>query len=273
MNKTLSEHRLRAALSNLNKAKRGGSFTVADAEEILGLSKRSVSLILSELSEGGSIVRTGRGTYAFSEKPTPVISYETLPEDSRKLYRALESKGLEFALSCLDILADYTHLILRRYPHFCWVQTGSEDWAMEVIEESGFAPLRDPNRDQLNIALDLTRANELTVIRKTTIFYAVDAGLASMERALVDLYYEVTRGRYPLDTAELVRTYYNALSNVSLEYPKMLRYAGLRRFRSEIEWVLWKFKDRIDIPETYIEKPKSSNKFIRQLPSFDEALR
>ena len=183
MNKTLSEHRLRAALSNLNKAKRGGSFTVADAEEILGLSKRSVSLILSELSEGGSIVRTGRGTYSFSEKPTPVISYETLPEDSRKLYRALESKGLEFALSCLDILADYTHLTLRRYPHFCWVQTGSEDWAMEVIEESGFAPLRDPNRDQLNIALDLTRANELTVIRKTTMFYTVAAGLASMERA------------------------------------------------------------------------------------------
>jgi hypothetical protein len=32
MNKTLSEHRLRAALSNLNKAKREGSFTVVDIE-------------------------------------------------------------------------------------------------------------------------------------------------------------------------------------------------------------------------------------------------
>lgn len=134
-------------------------------------------------------------------------------------------------------------------------------------------PLRDPNRDQLNTALDLTRANELTVIRKTTIFYAVDNGLASVERALVDLHYEVTRERYPLDATELMRIYYNALTTVSLEYPKMLRYAGLRRFRSEIEWVLWKFKDRIDIPENYIKKPKSSNKFIRRLPSFDEAMR
>jgi hypothetical protein len=273
MSKTLSEHRLQAAFSKLKKDIEGDGFTVADAEKVLDLSKRSVSLILSELVEEDLIVRTGRGTYTFSEKPSPLVSPETLPKDSRKLYRALEDKGIRFALSCLDILADYTHLILRRYPHFCWVQRGSEDWAMEVIEESGFVPLRDPNHDQINIALDLTPANELTVIRKTTIFYAVDNGLAAVERALVDLHYEVTRKRYPLDAAELMRIYYNALTTVSLEYPKMLRYAGLRRFRSEIEWVLWKFKDRIDIPTTYIKKPQSPNKFIRQLPSLDEALR
>jgi DNA-binding transcriptional ArsR family regulator len=273
MSQTLSEHRLQAAFTKLKKDIEGVGFTVTDAEKVLDLSKRSVSLILSELVEGGLIVRTGRGTYAFSEKPSPLVSPETLPEDSRKLYRALEDKGIQFALSCLDILADYTHLILRRYPHFCWVLTGSEDWAMEVVEGAGFVPLRDPNQDQLNIALDLTPANELTVIRKTTIFYAVDNGLASVERALPDLHYEVTRERYPLDAAELIRIYYNALTTVSLQYPKMLRYAGLRRFRSEIEWVLWKFKDRIDIPETYIKKIKSPNKFIRRLPSLEEAFR
>jgi DNA-binding transcriptional ArsR family regulator len=273
MNKKLSKNRLREAFSEIKEATGGGGLTVTDAENVLDLSKRSVSLILSELVEEGLIVRTGRGTYAFFEKPTPLVSLETLPEGSKKIYLALEARGVQFALSCLDILADYTHLILRRYPHFCWVQTGSEDWAMEVIEESGFTPLRDPNRDQLNTALDLTRTDKLTVIRKTTIFYAVDNGLASVERALVDLHYEVTRERYPLDATELMRIYYNALTTVSLEYPKMLRYAGLRRFRSEIEWVLWKFKDRIDIPATYIKKPQSPNKFIRRLPSLDEALR
>lgn len=273
MNKKLSKNRLREAFSEIKEATGGGGLTVSDAENVLDLSKRSVSLILSELVEEGLIVRTGRGIYAFSEKPTPLVSLETLPEGSKKIYLALEAGGIQFALSCLDILADYTHLILRRYPHFCWVQTGSEDWAMEVIEESGFTSLRDPNRDQLNTALELTRTDKLTVIRKTTIFYAVDNGLASVERALVDLHYEVTRERYPLDATELMRIYYNALTTVSLEYPKMLRYAGLRRFRSEIEWVLWKFKDRIDIPATYIKKPQSPNKFIRRLPSLDEALR
>jgi hypothetical protein len=144
---------------------------------------------------------------------------------------------------------------------------------MEAVEKAGFVPIRDPNNVQLNIGLDLAPVNEITVIRKTTIFYAVDNGLASFERALVDLYYEVTRERYPLDTAELIRIWYAALTTVSLEFPKMLRYAGLRRFRSEIEWVLWMFKDRIDIPETYIKKPKARNKFIRRLPSIDEAMR
>jgi hypothetical protein len=273
MSKILSEHRLQDAFSKLKKAIRRDGFTVADAEKTLALSKRSVSLILSELVKADLIVRTGRGTYAFSEKPSPMVSPEMLTDDSRKLYRSLKDQGIQFALSCLDVLVDYTHLIIRRYPHFCWVLSGSEDWAMELLEGVGFHPLRDPNSDQLVTALDLTPANELAVIRKTTIFYAVDDGLASVERALVDLHYEVTRGRYPLDVAELIRVYYNALATVSLEYPKMLRYAGLRRFRSEIEWILWKFKDRIDIPESYIQKPTSTSRFIRQLPSLEDALR
>ena len=88
---------------------------------------RSVSLILSELVHEGSISRTGRGTYSFTKKPTPLVSIETLADNSKDLYRSLESAGIEFALSCLDILADYTHLMLHRYPHFCWVLTGSED--------------------------------------------------------------------------------------------------------------------------------------------------
>jgi len=273
MNNKLSKNRLREAFSELKEATGGGGLTVRDAKNALGLSKRSVSLILNELVKEGWIVRTGRGTYAFSEKPTPLVSFETLPEASKKIHLALEAGGIQFALSCLDILADYTHIILRRYPHFFWVRTGSEDWAMELVEKAGFTPLRNPNRDQLDTALDLTRANELTVIRKTTIFYAAHNGLASVERALVDLHYEVTRERYPLDPTELMRIYYNTLTTVSLEYPKMLRYAGLRRFRSEIERVLWMFKDRIDIPATYIKKPQTPNKFIRRLPSLDEALR
>lgn len=273
MSKILSEHRLQDAFSKLKKAIKRDGFTVADAEKALALSKRSVSLILSELVEEGLIIRTGRGTYAFSKKPSPMVSPETLTDDSRKLYMTLKDQGIQFALSCLDILVDYTHLILRRYPHFCWVLTGSEDWVMDILEGAGFQSLRDPSSDQLAIALDLTPANELAVIRKTTIFYAVEDGLASVERALVDLHYEVTRGRYPLDETELIRVYYNALATVSLEFPKMLRYAGLRRFRSEIEWVLWKFKDRIDIPESYIQKPTSINKFIRRFPSFEDALR
>jgi hypothetical protein len=273
MNKILSERRLQDAFSTLKKDIKGNGFTINDAKKALGLSNRSVSLILSELVKGDLIVRTGRGTYAFSEKPSPLVSLETLTYDSKRIYCALNDQGIQFALSCLDIILDYTHLILRRYPHFCWVLTGSEDWAMEVLEEAGFHPLRNPSGGQLTIALDLTSANELVVIRKTTNFYAVDDGLASAERALVDLHYEVTRDRYPLDTTELVRVYYNALTVVSLEYPKMLRYAGLRRLRTEIEWVLWEFKDRIDIPESYIKKPASINKFIKKLPNLEDALR
>lgn len=106
-------------------------------------------------------------------------------------------------------------------------------------EQAGFTPLREPRRAQLSIALELSSTDDLAIIHKTSIFYAADGGLlASVERALVDLHYEVTRERYALDAAEMMSGYYYTLTSVSLEYPKMLRYAGLRRFRSDIEWVL-----------------------------------
>lgn len=273
MKRVLSESRIQEALTKLKQNIGEGGFTVADAEKILDLSKRSVSLILGELAEEGLVVRTGRGTYAFDEKPIPSVVPETLPEESRRLYSAFADTGIQFALSCLDILLDYTHLMLRRYPHFSWVQSGSEDWTMEVVEGAGFVPLRNPNQDQLNTALELMPANELAVIRGTTIFYAAKDGLASIERALADLYYEVTRKRYPLDGAELLWIYYNVLTSTSVQYPRMLRYAGLRRFRDEIEWVLWKFKDRTDLPATYIKKPRPPDRFVDQLPSLDTALR
>jgi len=78
MNKKLSKNRLREAFSEIKEAAGGGGLTVSDAENVLDLSKRSVSLILSELVEEGLIVRTGRGIYAFSKKLTPLVSLELL---------------------------------------------------------------------------------------------------------------------------------------------------------------------------------------------------
>ena len=49
MSGILSDHRLQDALSKLQKSIWGDGFTVAEAEKALGLSKRSVSLILGEL--------------------------------------------------------------------------------------------------------------------------------------------------------------------------------------------------------------------------------
>lgn len=270
--KTYSESRLRKAYSTLRESISGDGFAFVDAETALGLSKRSINLILKDLIEERLIIRTGRGTYAFLGKPSPVVSIEELSEGSKKIHNALGHYGLEYALSCLDILVDYTHLLPRRFPHFCWVRSGSEDWAMEIIEEASLTPLREPTGSDILLAMELTSESDVIIIRKTSIFYAALFGLASIERALVDLHYEVTRERYPLDGAELMRIYYNTMTSISLEYPKMLRYAGLRRFRGEIEWVLWKFQDRTDIPKTYLTEPLSLNKFVRRLPSLDDAL-
>ena len=268
----LSTARLRKALDTLEGQLPGGAFSVEEAETALGLSKRTVSLILKGLTDQGMVARTGRGTYTRLPKPTPVPDPERLPSASRKLHKALKAEGIEFALSCLDVLAGYTHLALRQYPHFSWVASGSEDWAAEVAERAGFLSIREPKRPQLSLALDLAGDRNPLILRKTSIFYAAVDGLASVERALVDLHYEVTRERYPLDGAELWRVFYYVLTSVSADFPKMLRYAGLRRLRQEINWILWQFGERIDIPRAYLDPSVGPTKFALKLPTFDEAM-
>ncbi len=184
------------------------------------------------------VVRTGRGTYTRLAKPAPVADPRRLPSASRRLRKTLEAEGMEFALSCLDVLAGYTDIALRRFPHFSWVASGSEDRAAEAAERAGFSPVREPKQAQLALALALAADRNPLILRKTSIFYAAGDGLASVERALVDLHYEVTRERYPLDGAELLCVFYDVLTSVSADFPKMLRYAGLRRLRHEINWIL-----------------------------------
>jgi hypothetical protein len=268
----LSTARLSKALDTLERRLPRRAFSVEEAEAVLGLSKRTVSLILKGLTDQGRLARTGRGTYTRLPKPTPILDPNRLPSASRTLHKALTTEGIQFALSCLDILAGYTHLALRQYPHFSWVASGSEDWASEAVERAGFIPIREPKRSQLPLALDLAGDRNPLILRKTSIFYATANGLASVERALVDLHYEVTRERYPLDGAELLRVYYYALTSASPDFPKMLRYAGLRRLRQEIEWVLWQFRESIDIPHGYLDPSIRPTKFVLKLPTFDEAM-
>lgn len=268
----LSAARLSKALDTLERRLPRRAFSVVEAEAVLGLSKRTVSLILKGLTDQGRLARTGRGTYTRLPKPTPILDPNRLPSASRTLHKALTTEGVQFALSCLDILAGYTHLALRQYPHFSWVASGSEDWASEAVERAGFIPIREPKRPQLTLALELAGDRNPLILRKTSIFYATANGLASVERALVDLHYEVTRERYPLDGAELLRVYYYALTSASPDFPKMLRYAGLRRLRQEIEWVLWQFRERIDIPHAYLDPSIRPTKFVLKLPTFDEAM-
>ncbi|MEW6567675.1 MAG: hypothetical protein AB1449_05825 [Chloroflexota bacterium] len=268
----VSTTRLRKALDTLERRLPWRAFSVDEAEAALGLSKRTVSLILAGLTDQGMIARTGRGTYSRLPKPTLIPDPKTLPSASKRLHKALTTEGIQFALSCLDVLAGYTHLALRQYPHFSWVASGSEDWAAEAAERAGFLPIREPKRPQVPLALDLAGDRNPLILRKTSIFYATVEGLATVERALVDLHYEVTRERYPLDGAELLRIFYYVLTSVSADFPKMLRYAGLRRLKQEILWILRQFGERIDIPEAYLDPSVRPTKFVLKLPTVDEAM-
>jgi hypothetical protein len=268
----LSTPRLSKALDTLERRYPKRAFSVEEAEDALGLSKRTVSLILKGLTDEGRLARIGRGTYTRLPRPTPVLDPDRLPSATRTLHSALAAEGMKFALSCLDILSGHSHLAIRRYPHFSWVASGSEDWASDAAERAGFVPIREPNRLELPLVLDLAGDRNPVILRKTAIFYAAADGLASLERALVDLHYEVTRERYPLDGAELLRIYYYVLTSGTPDFPKMLRYAGLRRLRNEIEWVLWRFRGSIDIPKTYLDPSVKPSKFVRKLPTLDEAM-
>ncbi|MEA2014963.1 MAG: hypothetical protein U9N38_06650, partial [Thermodesulfobacteriota bacterium] len=63
-------------------------------------------------------------------------------------------------------------------------------------------------------------------------------GLASFEKAFVDLYYEVTRRKYPLSVQELVRIYINMKRRTSLNTNRLVKAASRRNIHYDIRYIV-----------------------------------
>lgn len=248
-------------------------FTASEAKRILPGSKSYQYFLLFKLVHAGLLKRSGPGVYQVAKAiEEPRISVY-LSDVGQKIKKYLTKEGIYFIITGLDVLIVFAHHLPFRFSHLLYVERGSEEWTKETLErDPHLRCLIDPTRQEISIGNDMAQAVELVVLRPTNSFYAVEDGVATPERALTDLYFEISRNDFIFDLAEFVRIFYNVTSTRVINYPRLFRYANRRHVDNEITYLLKEFSKNIDIPEEYLKKKIKFSEYIKKLEGISEVI-
>jgi hypothetical protein len=258
------------ALEALKSRFRSEVFGTEDAFRVLNRKKRytkgTVYRILHDLCKKGSVERLGRGIYRIPKvvelKEGVVVSekvtVELIPGPLNKARDLLEEKGIEFMITGGSVLYRFHHLP-RRLIHLIYVVKGAGELTVDLLREVGLRALLNPKRSEINMALENFPERDIFVVREFSDLPGNLDGGASLERALIDLYFESTRGRIPYPEEEVGRIFSKVLRDERINISRLFMLADRRGIKEEMK-ALVKFIE----PEIPV-KVKPGIKYVKKV--------
>ena len=231
------------------------SFSVRQVEQLLQLKSNSVWQILSRLTHEGKIHRVSRGKYTISTQ-LPTQRKPLIEKSSAKLINLLQAEGIRFTLTGLDLLLDFVQHQPVAILHLIYAPKGSGDWVQSTLRGKEFLPLLEPRIRETENAMASTD-QEVVIIRERQSAVGSQDGLATKERAFVDLYFESTRRLIPFPVQEVAYIFENMRSTSTLNESLLRRYAHERKIDGEIEAIL-------EFPKRK-RRAKRANLFLKSL--------
>jgi hypothetical protein len=212
-----------------------------------GYSRGSIHHLLSALCRNNTLIRLGRGLYSFPSDRHPVeiriadsirvsdkVVVQLFPGKLMEATQMLRAKGIEFMITGPSALAKFHHYVARRLLHLVYVIKGSGELALEVLRHNGLRALLNPKCREIELALESFPEADLFIVREYSDLEGNIDGMALLERALVDSYFETTRRRIPYPEQEVARIFENALRTEPVSLTKLTRFASARGITSEI---------------------------------------
>jgi hypothetical protein len=228
-------------------------FSAAEAAEVLkgekGYSKNTVYRILHLFNKEGSLIRLGRGVYQLPDHRGAgdlwagfeVGGRVPVEIDSASLMKGveiLEEGGIEFMVTGPSSLSRFHHYLSRRYIHLIYVIQGGGEYAVKSLREGGFIALLNPDGRMVENILETIDDGDLFIIREFSELKGNINGRASLERALVDTYFEATRNRIPFSEVEVGRIIGNVFREEAIDVTRLLHLASRRGIREELAVVV-----------------------------------
>jgi len=212
-----------------------------------GYSRGSIHHLLSALCRDNTLIRLGRGLYAFPSDRHAVqvriadsigvsdkVIVQLLPGTLAEAAEMLRTKGIEFMVTGPSTLAKFHHYVARRLLHLIYVARGSGELAVEVLRRNGLRVLLNPKCRDIELALDSFPESDLFIVREYSNLRGNIDGRAILERALVDSYFETTRRRIPYPEEEVARIFENALRTEPISLTRLTRFSDARGVVSEM---------------------------------------
>ncbi|MBI4980679.1 hypothetical protein HZC30_03940 [Candidatus Woesearchaeota archaeon] len=256
------ENKLELKLITILKNAKKDSFTREDLYDLFpGSSKKEIIKILNKLIRQGRINRIGWGIYSL--QTSSIRAIVKLSPEIENMQRILLDKGINFLITGLDILLEYVNLIPKRISHLIYVAKGSGEYVTDLLEQKNKMCILNPNRTEVR-NLFSHYGEDIVIIREvgeTSIEYHKQ-GIASIEKAIVDLYFETTRKRIPFETSELANILQNVLRKTKIDYTMLLRAASRRNMQGEFIRILTELQINIPLKEIEEEDLPKAEKVI-----------
>ncbi|MBU0574780.1 MAG: hypothetical protein KJ704_00865 [Proteobacteria bacterium] len=170
-------------------------FTISDAASVLQEKQSTLYWTLHKLTQGGYISRTGQGLYSFqnrgAESIQPILS--TL---ASRILNVLRETGYDFFISGLDILTGFMDHVPETYPVLLFARKSDAEEVADILSRNKIDVVPYTNIKAYSAIRRMSSVGELALLIPTQEFAYAANGLATFEKAFVDLYYEVSRRNY-----------------------------------------------------------------------------
>lgn len=212
-------------------------FTISDAASVLQEKQSTLYWTLYKLTQNGHISRTGQGLYSFQNRGAESIQ-PILSQLARRIFDILMESGHDFFISGLDILTVFVDHVPETYPVLLFAGKTDAEEVADILSRNKIDVVPYANIQDYSAIRRMSSVGELALLIPTQEFtYAVN-GLASFEKAFVDLYYEVSRRNYPLSIQELVRVYFNMRRRMPMNTNRMVKIASRRNIQQDIRYIV-----------------------------------
>lgn len=191
---------------------------------------------VSKLVDEGYLLRVRNGVYRLNENRNSVSLL--ISSIAKKAIAILEETGFNFYVSGVDILAKYLHHIPETYPIIMFIEKYSMDEIYKVLADKSFHVVKSAKALTDYESMNFTDSRSTIILIETESFTFAKDHYATMEKAFLDLYYEITRNGYPLAIQELVRVYQNIVRNGAIDQKKLIKAAYVRNMQYDIRFIV-----------------------------------
>ncbi|MFQ6136686.1 MAG: DUF6577 family protein [Candidatus Hydrothermarchaeales archaeon] len=251
---------LKYALETIHETFGDSSFSSSDAIEVFRKKKfysdGTVYRLLHDLVDIGALEKIGTGIYRFSgqyvetapkTETREAVRGELSTDMLRRAKELLEETGVEFMITGPSTLVRYHHHFPKRLVHLIYVVKGAGDPAFGLLRDKGIKTLLNPRESEIRLALESLVERDLVVLREYSELMGNIDGVASLERALVDTYFEGTRGRMPYPKTEIGRIVVAVLRSGKVNITRLFTLASRRGVEGEMRAIVKEVMPRIHI--------------------------
>lgn len=223
-------------------------FNVKDFANMKKVStSRAYSILHKDISDG-KITKLASNLYTYSNlKKSPVLN-----KDLEKIREHLWGRGFHFSFTCMSVLERRIHHIPYSMIYHLYTEGGLGDSIRSEIKQKDIAFLIEPRYEEIVTLLEEGNVNKILIIRENRYLSLSDKGISGYEKALVDLYFEISRKKIPFMESELYYIAEALIYHNEINFSVLFNYAKLRKIFSEIKSFIKNLSKTSEIPEEVI---------------------